>query len=60
MNHSANSVHIQQRFIQTQQIASNYQSTFNLLTGDILFNEAEKRLPAKRKGARKRSWSALN
>jgi len=48
MNHTASSVRIQQRFIQSQRIESSCQSTFNLLTSDILFDEVEKRLPEHR------------
>ena len=48
MHHTASSVRIQQRFIQSQRIESNCQSTFNLLTSDNLFDEVEKRLPEHR------------
>ena len=48
MHHTANSVRAQQRFIQSQRIESDCQSTFNLLTSNILFDELEKRLPEHR------------
>ena len=49
MNRTANSIHIQQRFILTQLATNSWQSTFNLLNSDILFDEVEKRLPEHRK-----------
>ncbi|WP_456380771.1 IS4 family transposase [Thiolapillus sp.] len=48
MHHTANSVHAQQRFIQSQRIESNCLSTFNLLTSDILYDQVEKLLPKHR------------
>lgn len=48
MHHTASSVRIQQRFIQSQRLEGNCQSTFNLLTSDILLDEVEKRLPEHR------------
>ena len=48
MHHTVSSVRTQQRFIQSQRTESNCQSTFNLLTSDILFDEVEKRLPEHR------------
>jgi len=48
MHHTSSSVRTQQRFIQSQRIESNCQSTFNLLTSEILFDELEKRLPEHR------------
>ena len=48
MHHTVNSVRAQQRFIQSQRIESDCQSTFNLLTSDILFKEVENLLPEHR------------
>ena len=48
MHHTLSSVRTQQRFIQSQRIESDCQSTFNLLTSNILFDEVEKRLPEHR------------
>jgi hypothetical protein len=48
MYHTANSVFTQQRFIQSQRDESDCQSTFNLLTSDLLFDEVEKLLPEHR------------
>ncbi len=48
MHHTVSSVRAQQRFIQSQRIESDCQSTFNLLTSGILFDEVEKRLPEHR------------
>ncbi len=48
MHHTVRSAGIQQRFIQSQRIESHCQSTFNLLTSDILLDEVEKRLPEHR------------
>jgi len=48
MHHTASSARTQQQFIQSQRAASSCQSTFNLLTSDILFDELEKRLPEHR------------
>ncbi len=48
MHHTVSSVRAQQRFIQSQRNESDCQSTFNLLTSDILFEEVEKRLPEHR------------
>jgi len=48
MHHTANSVRAQQRFIPSQRGEIDCQSTFNLLTSDILFDEVEKQLPEHR------------
>jgi len=48
MHHTVGSARIQQRFIQSQRIESDCQSTFNLLTSDILLDEVKKRLPEHR------------
>lgn len=48
MHHTLSLARTQQRFIRSQRIESDCQSTFNLLTCDLLFDEVEKRLPEHR------------
>ena len=48
MHHTRGVVHTQQRFVVSARAASDCQSTFNLLTSEVLFDEIEKRLPAHR------------
>ena len=48
MHHTANSIYAQQQFIHFHRVESDCQSTFNLLTSDVLFDEVEKRLPEHR------------
>ncbi len=48
MHHTFSLARTQQRFIQSQRIDSDCQSTFNLLTSDLLLEEVEKRLPEHR------------
>lgn len=48
MHHTFSFARTQQRFIQSQRIDSDCQSTFNLLTSDLLLEEVEKRLPEHR------------
>lgn len=48
MHHTASLVRNQQRFIQSLQKEGNCQSTFNLLTSDLMFDEVERLLPAHR------------
>lgn len=48
MHHTFSIARTQQRFIQSQRFESDCQSTFNLLTSDLLLEEVEKRLPEHR------------
>ena len=48
MHHTFSLARTQQRFIQSQRIDTDCQSTFNLLTSDLLLEEIEKRLPEHR------------
>jgi hypothetical protein len=48
MHHSASAIHAQQRFISLQRTTTDCQSTFNLLTSEVLLDEVEKRLPEHR------------
>lgn len=48
MHHTFSLARAQQRFIHSQRIESDCQSTFNLLTSDLLLEEVEKRLPEHR------------
>jgi hypothetical protein len=47
-NHTANSTRTQQRFIRDQKAATDCLSAFNLITGELLFDELEQRLPEHR------------
>lgn len=48
MHHTRGVMHTQQRFVVSARAASDCQSTFNLLTSEVLLDEIEKRLPAHR------------
>jgi hypothetical protein len=48
MHHTSSAIHTQRSFISTHRITTDCQSTFNLLTSEILFDEVEKWLPEHR------------
>ena len=58
MHHTRGVMHTQQRFVVTARAASDCQSTFNLLTGEVLFDEIENTCRRIGKGAflRPKRW----